>query len=122
MSHIVTIKTRVTDPLAVAAVCSRLGLPEPVHGTARLFSGEATGLLVRLPGWRYPAVCDTAAGEIRFDNYGGAWGVQSELDRFLQAYAVAKATAEARRQGHSVSEEALADGGIRLTVHVGGAA
>ena len=54
MSHIVSIKTEVRDPLAVAAACRRLGLPEPVHGTAKLFEGEATGLLVRLPGWLYP--------------------------------------------------------------------
>ena len=44
MSHIVTIKTEVRDPAAVAAACLRLGLPEPVHGTAKLFDGEATGL------------------------------------------------------------------------------
>ena len=56
MSHIVSIKTEVRDPAAVAAACRRLGLPEPVHGTARLFEGEATGLLVKLPGWLYPVV------------------------------------------------------------------
>ena len=74
MSHIVTIATEVRDPTAVAAACRRLALPEPVHGTATLFSGEATGLLVKLPGWVYPAVFDTAAGTVRFDNYQGSWG------------------------------------------------
>ena len=59
MSHIVTIATEVRDPDAVAAACRRLGLPEPVQGTASLFEGQATGLLVRLPGWLYPVVCDT---------------------------------------------------------------
>ncbi len=43
MSHIVTIKTEVRDPAAVAAACRRLGLPEPVHGTAKPFGGGATG-------------------------------------------------------------------------------
>ena len=119
MSHIVTIQTQVRDPVAVAAACARLGLPEPVQGTARLFSGEATGLLVRLPGWRYPVVCDTAGGEVRFDNYENAWGERRELDRFLQAYAVEKAKAEARRQGRSVVEQELPDGSVRLTVQVG---
>ena len=69
-----TIKTEVRDPLAVAAACRRLGLPEPAQGTARLFSGEATGLLVRLPGWLYAAVVDTATGQVRFDNYCGRVG------------------------------------------------
>jgi hypothetical protein len=50
VSHIVTVVTEVRDPTALAAACRRLALPEPVHGTATLFSGQATGLLVRLPG------------------------------------------------------------------------
>ena len=50
MSHIVQIETKLHDPAAIAAACRRLGLAEPVHGTARLYGGEATGLLVQLPG------------------------------------------------------------------------
>jgi hypothetical protein len=44
-----------------------------VQGTAQLFSGEATGLLVQLPNWQFPVVIDTLTGNIQFDNYGGAW-------------------------------------------------
>jgi hypothetical protein len=76
---------------------------------------------VRLPGWRYPLVCRLAGGELCYDNYGGAWGEQCQLDRFLQAYAVEKTRREARRQGYGVTERLLADGAIKLTVHVGGA-
>ena len=122
MSHIVSITTEVRDPQAVADACRRLGLPEPVHGTARLFEGEATGLLVRLPGWLYPCVCDTATGALRYDNYGGNWGAAGHLDRFLQAYACEKAKIEARKRGHSVVEQPLADGSVKLTITVGGAA
>lgn len=116
MSHIVSVKTEVRDPIAVAAACRRLGLPEPVHGTAMLFEGQASGLLVRLPGWLYPVACDTATGELKFDNYGGSWGPQEHLDRFLQAYAVEKAKLEARKKGYSVSEQPLEDGSIRLQI------
>ena len=122
MSHIVQIQTEVRDPTAVAAACHRLGLPEPVHGTATLFSGEATGLLVKLPGWLYAVCIDTASGTMKFDNYGGSWGDQEHLDRFMQAYAVERAAIEARKKGYSVTEQALTDGSIRLTVQVGGAA
>ena len=52
MSHIVTIKTEIGDPIALAAACRRLGLAEPVAGTARLYSGQANGLIVNLPGCR----------------------------------------------------------------------
>jgi len=122
VSHIVQIQTEVRDSQAVAAACRRLGLPEPVHGTARLFEGEAAGLLVRLPCWLYPVVLDTADGRVRFDNYGGQWGDPAHLDRFMQAYAVEKARIEAAKRGHSVTERALADGSVRLTITVGGGA
>ena len=121
MSHIVSIQTEVRVPEAVAAACRRLGLPEPAHGTATLFEGKATGLLVKLPGWLYPVVVDVAAGQLRYDNYGGQWGRPEELGRFLQAYALEKARIEARKRGHSVVEQALADGSVKLTISVGGA-
>ncbi len=97
-----------------------MGLPPPAPGTARLYEGEASGLLVKLPGWLYPAVVDTATGAVRYDNYGGAWGDPAQLDRFIQSYAVEKAALEARKRGHAVSEQALPDGSIRLTIAVGG--
>ena len=120
MSHIVEVRTECRDPAAVAAACARLGLPEPVRGTARLFEGEAAGLLVKLPGWLYPAVIDVAAGTVRYDNYGGLWGDPARLGLFLQAYAVERARAEARRRGQSVVEQPLPDGSIKLTIQVGG--
>jgi hypothetical protein len=121
LSHIVTVATEVRDPDSVHAACRRLGLPEPAHGTATLFEARATGLLVRLPDWLYPVACDLRSGQLRYDNFGGRWGDPRHLDRFLQAYAVERATGEARRRGHAVAERALADGSIRLTIQVGGA-
>ena len=122
MSHIVQIKTEVRDGIAVQAACQRLGLEAPVPGTVTLFATEDRGLLVRLPGWIYPVVFDTRSGQVRFDNYGGRWGEQVQLDRFLQAYAVEKTKIEARRKGHTVFEQTLDNGSIKLTVTVGGAA
>ena len=116
MSHVVTVQTRVHDPAAVAAACTRLGLPAAEHGTVELFSGKATGLLVQLPGWQYPVVIDTLTGTVRYDNYAGAWGDQAHLDRFLQAYAVEKARLEARKKGYGCTEQALADGSIKLQI------
>jgi hypothetical protein len=121
LSHIVTIKTELRDTEAVFAACHRLNLPEPKEGTAHLFEGEATGLLVKLPGWQYPAVVDVNDGQVRFDNYEGSWGDPKHLDAFLQAYAICKATFEARKKGHSVFEQPLADGSVKLTITVGGA-
>jgi len=97
-------------------------LPEPTSGKVKLFSGEENGLAVQLPGWRYPVVCETTSGQVKFDNYNGRWGDQQELDRFLQVYTVEKTKLEARRKGHSVTEQPLQNGSIKLTINVGGAA
>jgi hypothetical protein len=118
----VTIKTELRDRAAVSAACRRLDLPPPMSGTAQLFSDLASGLIISLPGWTYQIVVDTTSGQVRFDNFNGVWGHQAQLDRFLQIYAVEKARIEARKRGHQVTEQALADGSIKLTIRIGGAA
>jgi hypothetical protein len=120
LSHIVTIKTQVRDTAAVAAACRRLALPEPLHGTADLFSGQATGLLVHLPGWLYPAVIETATGTVPYDNYTGVWGDEKQLHRFLQAYVVEQARVEARKKSYPTTEQSLADGSILVDIEVRG--
>lgn len=120
MSHIVEINTQVRDPAAVRAACRRLGLAEPKQGTVRLFSESISGFTVRLPDWRYPVVFDLAEAKVRFDNFGGQWGAPREFDRFMQAYAVEKARIEAHRKGHTLTEQPLADGSIKLTIEVAG--
>jgi hypothetical protein len=119
MSHIVTIPARVTNPAAVAAACRRLQLPEPVTGTAKLYSGEATGLVVQLPGWLYPVVINTENGEIAYDDYEGAWGEVWELHKFLQTYAVELVRQQARQRGLAVSEQQLQDGSVKLQIEEG---
>src|SRR5262249_29442805 len=116
LSHVVEIQTKVHDPKAVTAACARLNLATPTQGTAQLFSGEASGLLVQLPGWKYPVAIDTLSGAMKYDNYAGAWGDRVELDRFMQMYATEKVKLECRRRGRAVTEEALADGSIRLNI------
>ena len=77
MSHLVVVKTEIRDAAAVTAACHRLGLPQPIEGTVRLFSGEVTGTSVQLPGWQYPVVADLETGQLQFDNFGGRWKPQT---------------------------------------------
>lgn len=119
MSHIVTIETEVRDAAAVRAACRRLQLPDPQEGVTQLFSGAVNGLAVQLPGWKYPAVCETTSGKVHYDLFGGRWGDLCELDCLLQRYAVEKAALEARRRGYSVTEQPLTDGSIKLTIQAG---
>ncbi len=122
MSHIVTVKTEVRDHAAVAAACRRLALPGPVQGTAHLYSGQATGLLVHLPDWLYPVVVDTATGHMRYDNYEGCWGDEKHLHLFLQAYVVERSRIEARKKSYVTTEQSLADGSIMVEIEVGSSA
>lgn len=122
MSHVVVIQTEIRNAAAVRAACKRLKLPEPHSGAFTLFSGETTGLGVELPGWRYPLVCNIDTGSISFDNYNGHWGDRRHLDAFVQAYAVERTRIEARKRGHSVTEQPLPDGSIKLVVSVAGGA
>jgi len=127
VSHIVEIKTEVRDEAAVQVACSRLHLPRATRGTFQLYSSTETGLGIELPNWKYPVVATSneagkLSGQLRFDNYEGRWGPQELLDKFLQAYAVEKAKIEARKKGHSVMEQRLENGSVKLTVNVGGAA
>jgi len=122
MSHTVQVQTQIKDATAVRSACQRLSLPEPVQGKAKLYGGEVEGLAVKLPDWTYPVVCDLASGHVKYDNFGGRWGDRKELDKFLQAYAAEKVKIESRRKGHTVTESQLADGSIKLTIQVGGAA
>ena len=120
MSHVVSIETEIRDVSALLAACRRLGLTEPMLEKTRLFREEVTGYCVQLPDWRYPVVCDLANGKVNFDNYGGHWGEQRQLDALLQAYAAESVKLQARKQGHSIREQSLTDGSIKLTINVGG--
>ena len=122
MSHIVQIQTEVRDPIAVQSACRRLNLQNAEFGMHKVYTNRVGGWGVQLPGWIYPVVCQTNTGTVQFDNFNGAWGEQSYLDKFLQAYAVEKTKVEARRHGHNVLEQQLNDGSIKLLVQVGGAA
>ena len=116
MSHLVTVAVEVRDRDALVSACRRLRLPEPEYRTVRFYDGSvAVGEAIRLPGWRYDAVFDLVGG-VKFDDFEGRWGERRHFDALLQQYAVAKATIEARRAGHSVRETQLPGGRIKLVV------
>ncbi len=99
-------------------LADRLGLAHPCPTAARVVQRHAhAASACDCPTGSYPVVCDTKTGQVHFDNYGGRWGEQRELDRFLQAYAVEKARIEARKLGHNVSEAQQTDGSIVLTIN-----
>ena len=111
MSHIVKLQTKMTDPKAIAAACKRLGLDEPVQGTAKVYGTKVTGTVINLPGWNYPLVIE-ADGTVKYDNYRGSWGDEEKLNDFQQAYGLECARQMAQAKGWSYSEVAVEDGAI----------
>lgn len=120
MSHTVVVTTKVRDPAAITAACHRLNLAAPTKGKARLYSSDAEGIIVQLPGWHYPIVANVESGNIAFDDFNGRWGERRFLEQFLQAYAIEVARIDARRHGRTVVEQQLPDGSILLDIQVGG--
>lgn len=118
MSHIVTIEAKILSRTAAVAACRKLNLAPPVDGTFQMYGSSCTGLGINLTGWQYPVVADLATGKIDYDNYGGRWGDQDHLDRFLQRYQVEAARETAENLGYTAEETLLSDGSISLEVHV----
>ena len=65
-------------------------------------------------------MCKVESGEVAYDCYSGKWGATNRLKEFFQRYAAEKAAIEARRQGHSSTEQMLEDGSIKVTIQTGG--
>lgn len=85
-------------------------------------STKHTGHGFSLPGWREPVVINTTTGQAAYDNYGGHWGAQVELDKFCQAYAAESNRRQAAAQGYVMQEEYLSNGDLVQTfesLHMG---
>jgi hypothetical protein len=139
VSHVVQVQTEVRDVVAIRGACGRLGLAEPVYGEVnrgacgrlglaepvygevKLFSSTAVGWAVRLPGWRYPVVCDVVTAKVAYDNFEGRWGEQKQLDAFLAELCSREGSDRGQAGRAFVTEQPLADGSIKLTIQMGGA-
>ncbi len=119
MSHVVKLQVEIKNRQALIAACQRLGYQIGTEGTHTLYNSKEEGLSVNLPDWRFPVVIK-ADGSIAFDNYKGAWGDISVLNKLRQIYASEVTKFEFMLQGLSVYEEANQDGSLTLTVETGG--
>ena len=122
MSHFATVTTQIKDIAALSAACAELGLKVEVNTAARGYSTQTVPgeHVIRLKG-----PYDIALNRQRDGTYGLTtdwWNghvekeVGSNYGRLLQLYAVHKATAEARKRGHSVQRKAGNNGAIKLVI------
>jgi hypothetical protein len=89
--------TTLHDPAALAAACRRLGLIPPAERAARLGGEEVFGWVVRLPGLRFPVVCDTLTGLVTYHAADNTHARYAHLMRFVRHCYDAQAE---RRQGN----------------------
>lgn len=146
MSHVVSIKTVLTDIEAIKRTCKELGLTFKENQKTYAWWGSSVGdyplpegftkeqlghceHAIGIPGttWEIGLAQPTGQKGLRmlFDFFGSkgtpilqAVGGQN-ADKFTQLYAVHKATLEAKKRGLTVTRKAGANGSINL-VCVGG--
>lgn len=109
MSHVTVRRCQVVDYETAARAAPRVAaelLPKTAGPT----------IAVKLRNWKNPVYFTD--GEARFDNYDGRWGAESELDAFLQRYAMEAAKRVAEARGLRCEESVLIDGRMKLVVHV----
>lgn len=97
-SHTTTIKSEFRDNDRLGAAAVAMGGKVLGMGEHKLYSEMKSGFGFTLPGWRYPIVCE-ANGSLAFDNFGGSWGKQSDLDRLKTEYVIATAEQAAMANG-----------------------
>lgn len=122
MSHFATVTTQIKDITALTQACKELGLTVEANTLARGYASNSVHgeHVIRLKG-----PYDIAVNRQKDGTYGLTtdwWDghvekeVGSNYGRLLQLYAVHKATAEARKRGHSVQRKAAANGAIKLVI------
>lgn len=114
MSHIVKSKLKLMDLDKVKTAAEHNGFQILGEGTHKMYNNQrATGLAITLPDWSYPVVIDKE-GTAHYDNYGGHWGKQIELDKLCQRYAIEVASEQALLDGYMVTENELENGDVEL--------
>ena len=100
-----TIATTIHDPIALAVTCRRLNLPAPVEGCLHLEAQEACGWIVRLPGVRFPVVCNTLTGLVAYHPHDNAFGPYRCIMQIIHRYYHVRAQlrqGKPGRNGHQV--------------------
>ena len=117
MSHTTETTVNITSERILRQVAPRVNGEVLAGSRHELFAGIETGVGVKFPRWRYPAVFDCEAAKVKCDIYGGAWGDMKDVENLQQAYSQEVCQEEAVTSGHMLeSTEQLEDGTIRMVL------
>lgn len=120
MSHITRRTSAIKSVDLLKKACKRVPGAEYIGRVDTARGAPNGGYQFKLKNWNSPVTVDINTGECAFDNYGGRWGKETELDAVKQGYAVEAAKAQAEAEGHEFIEEKLSDGSIKCIIPIGG--
>src|SRR5438034_382357 len=94
------IVSSIHDPRALTAACRQLGLAAPVEGAAQLGAETVRGWVIRLPGVRFPIVCDTLSGLVAYHPLDGLHDRYRHIMEFIERYYAVRAQQRQDRERH----------------------
>lgn len=114
MSHIVQAALKLTERKHLLAAIEQLGLKNLGEARHKLYSGNyVQGLGIQFKGWNHPVVIDSE-GTAHYDNFGGTWGNQDNLDELCQRYALIGAEETAAIEGYIYNQTTLENGDVEV--------
>jgi hypothetical protein len=122
MSHFATITTQIKDITALQSACREMGFEVVANAVARGYGSNTVHgeQVIRLKGPYDIAVNQQRDGTFGLTTDWWDGHVEKEVGpnfgRLLQLYAIHKATAEARKRGHSVQRKNAPHGAIKLVI------
>ncbi len=87
MSHTQTVKVAISNKEAFKEAAKEVNAKSfsTEERDVRLYDSVQRGMFVHFTNWQYPVVVTN--GELRYDNFEGRWGNESDLNAFRQSYA-----------------------------------
>jgi hypothetical protein len=92
------IVTSLHDRDTLAETCRELGLSPPRQGSVTLEAGAVAGLVVRLPGVRFPIVCDLLTGLVAYHPLDNGFQPYERVMRFVCRYYAVQARQKPTRR------------------------
>lgn len=118
MSHVATVAIAIKNPQTLCRVLQNKGIEvkQGKHQVSLYSTKVEADMSFQLKGWNYR--CAVIGEQVKYDNFNGSWGKQSEMDSVLQGYAVEVAKEQTQSEGYSIeSETTLQDGTVELVVN-----
>ena len=78
--------TNMRNPVALAATCREDGINPPRQQSVRLDARRMPGLVVYLPGMRFPVVVDVGTGLVFYHRVDNAFQPYAMLMRFIHRF------------------------------------